>query len=219
MTDTPIIFSGPMVLALLDGRKTMTRRLAWRETDINREPAPGATVISNGTKTLTATSWLKAKPGNRLWVRENWKPHSIYAGVKPREIPESKVFYQADGGYAPSNTPWVPCIHMPRWASRLTLLVEAVKVERLQEISDADAIAEGAREHPCTGPHRGPGATFWSMLTDRPAAGAAITPVGAFRHLWCDLHSDESWESNPEVVAISFKVVKQNIDATAAKAA
>lgn len=191
MTDRPIIFSGAMVRALLDGRKTQTRRLA--------------------------TSPLrKCEPGDRLYVRENWKPHSTFAELKPRDIPPSRVFYAADDRYAPSNTPWVPSIHMPRWASRLTLVVENVRVEPLQLISEADAIAEGASEFPCEGHHRGVGATYWTM--DEPTSSLLIkrtNPISAYRALWMHLHGEESWDANPDVLVLQFSVQRENIDGIA----
>lgn len=224
MTDIPIIFSAPMVRALLDGRKTMTRRLAWRETNINREPAPGATVISSGTKTLTTTPWQKTKPGDRLWVRETCKAEERADGY-------DGVRYVADGTWvmiedsAASADRWVdlnhyrkqrgatvPPIHMPRWASRLTLTVTGVKIERLQEISRADAIAEGLQlvSQEIEQFFRWPEPFHENIW---------LSPRAAFQWLWNTLHGAGSWDANPEVVAISFKVVKQNIDAIAAKAA
>lgn len=175
--DIPIIFSGPMVRALLAGRKTMTRRLA-------------------------SSPLRKVQPGDRLWVREGWKPHSIYSHLKPSEMPRSNVFYLADEQYAPSNVPGKPSIHMPRWASRLTLVVTATKVEPLQNISEADAKAEG-----------------WPVLDPPVFDDPEINRDAArdwFSDLWEDLHGVESWRSNPDVVAISFKVVKDNIDRIAA---
>lgn len=189
--DRPIIFSTPMVQALLREAeepgtgKTMTRRLAWRFSDVN----------DNHTK--TATSWQKAKPGDRLWVRENWKPHSIYVAIKPRDIPNSRIFFAADDGSFPSNTPWRPSIHMPRWASRLTLVITATKVERLQEISEADARAEGVEP----------------AVAGADETRQIKTYRTGFVRIWRKLHGEESWLENPEVVALTFTVHKTNIDA------
>ena len=94
--------------------------------------------------------------------------------------------------------PWRPSIHMPRWASRLTLIVTATKIERLQKIANADAIAEGcgvSLDHPT--PER----------TREPF------PVEAFKTLWMKLHGADAWDDNPEVVALTFTVHKANIDA------
>jgi hypothetical protein len=203
-SDRPIIFSAPMVLALLAGRKTQTRRLAKRHVvrkmpggfyqDFIDQPSP----------------WLKVAPGDRLWVREN--------AVAEEQYDVAGVFYHADGGWQPianceaAAEAWfrmhtygvtdplnggriVPSIHMPRWASRLTLTVTDVRVQRLQDISEEDAAAEGVpafqevgRTHP--DPHR---------LN--------------FRLTWDSLHGAGAWEANPEVVALSFTVERRNIDA------
>lgn len=202
MTDHPIIFSAPMIRALLDGRKTMTRRLA-------RKYPKNMSFHNHALYPLTP--WAKAKPGDRLWVREGWKPHSLYAHMKPRDIPQSHIFYLADDGYSPSNTGGKPSIHMPRWASRLTLTVTATKVERLQDITHEDAIAEGMADF----------ATFLTgkegpLPSEREAADECARrlrwPQRWFEGLWRDLHGPESWDANPEVVALSFTVQKANID-------
>jgi hypothetical protein len=201
MTDRPIIFSAPMIRALLEFRKTQTRRLAWR--------------IPNGDDAECFPSpWQKVKPGDRLWVRETWKPHSIYAGKKPREIPKSTVFFSADEAYAPSNTPWVPPIHMPRWASRLTLVVTAAKVEQLQTITDTDAVAEGVTAKSY---FRFPPQSIWcvpGVLDHRKGVGelTRANPRMMYAALWDTLHGGGHWLGNPEVVALTFTVHKTNID-------
>lgn len=119
MTDIPIIFSAPMVRALLDGRKTMTRRLAWR-TRVDRMPQ--------------ASPWQKVRPGDRLWVREAHSPHLCDDGV----------WYWADGNVADQDSMKPkPSIHMFREHSRLTLTVTATKIERLKNINGIEALAEG----------------------------------------------------------------------------
>jgi hypothetical protein len=217
MADIPIIFSAGMVRALLreveapGTGKRMTRRLAWRTT-IN----PGGHIPDGGGGQMdfvepyeerTPSPWQKVKPGDRLYVREAWKPHSVFAGVKPREVPQSKVFYAADNAYAPSNTPWIPSIFMPRWASRLTLTVIAVRIERLQAISEEDAIAEGIRKH-----------TSWGGAESFRADGIDLkghqtfSARDAFRGLWEHLHGADAWANNPEVIALTFTVARRNID-------
>jgi len=195
MTDRPIIFSAPMVCALLDGRKTMTRRLAWRDA----EPNAGIPV---------ATIWQKVQPGDRLWVRENFcflgtcDPGFLsFQATYPDDIPAGIENVPADihdAGYR-----WTPCIHMPRRLSRLTLIVTGTKTERLQDISAADAEAEGIPTHVVE--H-----TFRKCYRDAVERGAKR--VEYFRALWIKLHAAESWDANPEVAAISFRVVKANID-------
>lgn len=82
---------------------------------------------------------LPFQPGDVLWMRETWKPYSIYAAMKPREVPPSKVFYSADEAYAPSNSPWRPSMHMSRWASRMTAIVRDVTVLRVQDATGEQA--------------------------------------------------------------------------------
>lgn len=184
MRDIPIIFSGPMVRALLDGRKTMTRRLGM-------------------------SPLRKVEPGDRLWVRENVRLCSAGPGD------EVEIAYAADGdmpmvhsfsmpGNKLKRTGITPCIHMPRAISRLTLIVEIVKVERLQDISEDDAKREGA--------HR----EFRAVLSDphgAPDHRIALSYRGGFANIWCGLHKyPNDWPRNPEVVAIGYRVIKDNID-------
>lgn len=98
----------------------------------------------------------------------------------------------------------VPSIHLPRWASRLTLIVETVKVERLQDISEADAIAEGIE--PAPPPH--PGYRHYGERDGLPG----IVAVDSYKALWESLHGAGAWRANPDVVALTFRVVKENID-------
>lgn len=211
--DIPIIYSAPMVRALLADRKFMTRRLAWKSTPcfIGDNPVPpGHKLISTNfgstpiPMSYPPSPWQKVKPGDRLWVRESFRPiHS----AEPRR----GANYMADAGR--DDTKWKPAIHMPRWASRLTLIVTATKKERLQDISEADAIAEGIKRLDRS-----------AFIGGGPLFGldegeGHDTARGAFNHLWRSLHGDGSWAENPEVVALSFRVIKANIDAPEARVA
>lgn len=189
MKDHPIIFSGPMVRALLEGRKTQTRRLA--------------------------TSPLRrVEAGDRLWVREAWRMPAPFDEASPAEAKEMvqrwlrpNVFFEADGTVrsAGSNTgekgKLRPSIHMPRWASRLWLEVTCVAVERLQAISEQDALAEGVGP-PFFGDGDPPFEEQATMVSSRMQ----------YRNLWRSLHGQDSWDANPEVVAIEFTVHRGNID-------
>ena len=205
MKDIPIIFSAPMILALLRDRKTMTRRLAWRQYPdpevLAGKNARGFDVVRNeddGTiiHVRKATPWQNIKAGDRLWIRENFS-YQEFSGDRIEEF--GGVHYWADGN--PSFGDWTrpkPSIHMPRWASRLTLIVTATKIERLQDISFEDCRAEG-----------------WPVSDPLPFDDHEVNRDAArdwFSDLWEDLHGVESWRSNPDVVAMSFRVVKQNID-------
>lgn len=203
--DLPIIFSVPMVRALLEGRKTMTRRLAWstRNTLVGGAGAEGR----KGVPSDVRSTWTKAQPGDRLWVRESLQRsperHWRYAAdgtviVMPRTDPRVTAMvawaHHKEGDHAPS-------IHMPRWASRITLIVTAVKTEKLQDITEADALAEGARVM----------GAFYGF--GYPTSPIGKYPQSAFAGLWSELHGATSWDENPEVVAISFTPFKSNIDA------
>ena len=154
MTDRPIIFSAPMVRALLDGRKTQTRRLAWRY------PADP----ENGEFQGQASSWQHVRPGDRLWVRE-----AFAAGRAGNEV--VALYRATDEQIAEMLTGvrWRPSIHMPRWASRITLTVTNVRRQRLQDISATDATAEGVPEHE---------GMRW-----------------AFHMIWDGLHGDGAWDA------------------------
>lgn len=197
MTDFPIIFSAPMVRALLAGQKTQTRRLAWRATKPTRSFPEG---------TMRASPWQGVKPGDRVWVRENF---AFVGGGDPGE-PLYAADWQEDAkarGFEsiPAKAPrWTPSIHMPRVVSRLTLSVTATKVEPLQALSRTDALAEGIEG--CWHSNRGDGYRGFE-------GGWDYTPDGAFQKLWCRLHGDAAWGANPDVVALTFEVVKSNIDA------
>lgn len=222
MTDRPIIFSGPMVRALLEGRKTMTRRLL-------KQPPPEAT--SAGTYWTSwegATNrwtWLTGDPkdcdtweplnsfnapyavGDRLYVREK----ALYWIRNSDNKRDKLAAFAADGYELKEGEWWTPSIHMPREASRITLTVEAVKVERLKDISATDAVAEGI-ENPklqCYGPDCPTGA-------DACAIKGCYGQREAFKDIWQSLNAKRApWDSNPWVVAVSFSVAKINIDALA----
>ena len=194
MTDRPVIFSAPMILALLGGRKTQTRRLAWRAP---ARSCPGVE-CEHGFDACPrcdaprASPWQRVKPGDRLWTRENWYAARGADSVKPREMtPDWGVAYAATYSYAETGLHGKtrPAIHMPRWASRITLTVTEVRRQRLWEISDHDARAEGTHGY--------------RQLEGYPA----------FRAIWSDLHGAENWDANPGIVALTFTVERRNIDA------
>lgn len=218
--DIPIIFSAPMVLALLREAKkpgtgkTMTRRLAWRELNTN---VKGRIAAGLG---KSPSPWQRVKPGDRLWVRENiGRRVAITLLGTPAKNGVEEAVYAADDSEVVNEDgfnlcPWwkskgiLPCIHMPRRVSRLTLVVTATKIECVQSITDADCIAEGAN-----GKIIGP--TGQPMLR---RGGNVSHGRDALRHwyrnLWDNLHrSDHSWYANPEVIALSFTVHRSNIDA------
>lgn len=241
-TVRPILFSGPMVRALLDGRKTQTRRMLKPQP-----PTTEAVRTLSGSDyhwmapTRAVPKWCVAGPvwavrqfmgceptlkvpfavGDVLWVREScYIEPGTTAETWDKELDD--VVYRADGGSL-SNGPddwaaWKPSIHMPRWASRLTLQVTGVKVERLQDISEADAIAEGATSKPC--PQQwAENAIGWSMDWPEvePKEGwryvCLHTARFAFANLWNRINGENAWAFNPWVVAVTFTVHQQNVDA------
>lgn len=232
MADRPILFSAPMVRALLNGRKTQTRRA------LNPQPAEGsrfAGIEPDGSWMFSKGCFYgKLKPrfaaGDRLYVREAiaHMPRTAYALPKMVNPTDSDMaaYYRAD--FDRSGKPaWKPGIHMPRWASRLTLTVTDVRVQRLQEISEADARAEGV---PFTtiGSLRDydPGGAF-SAFSDGDLVfaedeferggmdgGFDRSARKIFSHIWDRINASRrfDWDSNPWVVAISFTVERRNID-------
>lgn len=222
MRDLPILFSAPMVKALLAGTKTQTRRIHFNQSpefiricDNKCDSRMWGMCISPTCNRRTVTP-TKIHPGDRLWVKETWKPHSIYADLKPSLIPQSKIFFRTDDVYAPSNTRWWPSLFMPRWASRITLLVDDVRVERLQAVSDDDAIAEGIEKEPYTGSDpQYQGMFGWKDYSDHPHAVVGFhheKPVLSYRSLWDSINGDGAWDLNPWVVAYTFRVVLENIE-------
>lgn len=196
MPDKPIIFSAPMVRALLDGRKTQTRRLIkHRSIDLSISPSAEDNHPvwiqfrhpKSGPLTCVKRPYA---PGDRLYVRE-----AIDNASEPGD-----VFYRADYEAAHGNDGaglgWRPSIHMPRWASRITLTVTEVRVQRLQEISAEDVQAEGACE----------------LAFIPPTEADTEEARGIFRTLWNSLHGPDAWDANPWVSALSFTVERGNID-------
>jgi hypothetical protein len=147
MTDRPIIFSAPMVNALLDGRKTQTRRMMPNQEWLQQAYAP----IVSGSRIYNYSgedelSRARFAPGDRLWVRESWHAARSLDKIPPRDIPrDADIEHAATArSYAEIGLKGKlrPGIFLPRWASRLTLLLTDVRVQRLHEISEDDVYAE-----------------------------------------------------------------------------
>ena len=214
MTDRPILFSAPMVRALLHGRKTQTRRVArfvkangpyW---DINT--AGGGLICgSDQDVRFEGPDYAPFSKGDRLWVRETWGiNHYAYCYDKipksrPADVQDHEMVYFAteDDCEIINEMPRLPSMHMPRWASRLTLNVESVRVERLNDCSEADAVAEGLE-------WVAPGK--WAV--DRTLAIVGDDPRRVYGELWDSINGAGAWDANPWVVAVTFDVRKGNID-------
>lgn len=211
MTDRHILFSAPMVRALLAGEKTQTRRV------LKPQPLPGwefqgfnvngqalyyppdslgmGTAMERAYEEWDGLLNIRYATGDRLWVRETWGAEACYDEEPPRDIhPEANVLFLADNVVTDTD-PMIhfgktrPAIFMPRWASRLTLIVTEVRIERLQETSHDDTVAEGVGIFP------------HSMSAQK-----------RFRELWNSIHGAGAWDENPEVVALTFTAHKSNID-------
>lgn len=204
MADRPITFSAPMIRALLDGRKTQTRRVlkpkgAAKEAGYNHlalNVLVGSLWWWDGQHTRVGASQpYPYAPGDRLWVREAWQSNGMNWGKRPRDmrLGSGPIHYAASdkGEWQTYWGGWKPSIHMPRWASRLTLTVTDVRVQRLQEISRGDSMEEGCP---------------FSNMADGP------DPRDWFRDLWNSLRGPDAWDANPWVCALTFTVHRCNID-------
>lgn len=188
MVDRPIMFSAPMIGALLAGRKTQTRRLA-------------------------SSPLRKRETGDRLWVREDWSTPRYLDGVAPRDLePNSAIWTRADERWSTGSSVDNGAIgrrrasmHMPRWASRITLRLTAVRIEPLQSISEGDAIAEGLYRNPALQAWQAIEQDDWPSFTD---------PRRSYAGLWQLLHTADGqrWQDNPQVLVLTFDVQRRNID-------
>ncbi|MBT9385514.1 hypothetical protein KM176_16690 [Pseudooceanicola sp. CBS1P-1] len=213
MAEKPIPFIGPMVRAILEGRKTQTRRVldAWCDE------AP-AFIFRDGIYAYDENDAAYHLPkthsvGDLLWVREAWKACSQMDAIPPRDMsPYEPIRYEADGFIRELSCMMIkpgrfrPPMFMPRWASRLTLRVTDVRVQRLHDISQADAVAEGV-ERVSVGIE-----THWRDYSgDSQFVGG---PRSSFCTLWDSLNAKRGygWDANPWVAAYSFEVIRCNID-------
>lgn len=224
MTDRPILFSAPMVRAILADRKTQTRRV-MRTNHVGyrsflrwdgRPHTRAMMACSNGDPGRPESSVFCEDnrigvPGDRLWVRETWSPWSDVVdcdeAAKLRDaraqMPWACVLYGADRAWSNSQPSdnggrWRPSIHMPRWASRLTLDVVSVRVERLQAITEEDALAEGVSPAPFCKSGRPPG----------------LEHVEAYEDLWTAINGKRApWARNPWVWVVEFTRVTEGATA------
>ncbi|EPV0628812.1 morphogenetic protein [Citrobacter koseri] len=192
MKERGMIFNGEMVRAILDGRKTQTRRpVRFPVLDRNL----GCELAGNELAgELSAGNYLNSafgKPGDRIWVRETWARYNIdqnshdiaYRATTPADWPEEGR--------------WRPSIHMPRWASRILLEIIDVRVERLNDISQEDAQAEGME------------LTGWRPTYSDPDSGGEVwTPYDNFAQLWESIYGEESLKAKPWVWVIKFKRIE-----------
>ncbi|MBD1590297.1 hypothetical protein [Pseudomonas typographi] len=221
--ERPILFSAPMVRAILAGEKTVTRRVAkprkW--PSLLDESWSDGYVLDEGNREWLMRDNPYGQPGDRLWVRETWGviSHDFdehgnmvdWAPDRPaQEIREMRfgrgyytghVIYAADGpaewagdddGGGEPRSAWHPSIHMPRIASRILLEITDVRVERLQDISEEQAEAEGV-----------------GFLRAAPDFDETLTAKQLFEILWDHINGEGAWKANPWVWCVSFRRVEQ----------
>lgn len=212
MKERPILFNSEMVRATLDDRKSHTRRVVKKYPAgcIDRVMAKDGScdikfirvhTFGNLHAGLSVTKWIKCpygKPGDHLWVRETF---SFYDSAN------TEVQYRADyPNWRPGG--WKPSIHMPRWASRITLEIVNVRVERVQDITEEDALAEGIEQtdwaYSCE-PYRN--YNHPKMMTGRNCS----TPIMSFSTLWDSINKKRGfgWQINPWVWVVEFKRIKE----------
>ena len=208
MTERGMIFNGEMVRALLDGRKTQTRRII-KDCTVGRDQISKFIQIEKkfigcypeDVPELIRECCPYGIPGDRIWVCETWADAGASA-------PDLKLYRANYPEHVPSiyeNVPpakeirWTPSIHMPRWASRILLEITDVRVERLNAINEHDAQAEGvAKLRGGFWKHYQPG---WTQHQ--------LSARGSFVTLWKSIYGDESWNSNPWVWVIKFKRIEE----------
>lgn len=191
MRERPILFSAEMVRALLAGTKTQTRRVA---KEFDAEPGKMDAILR---RFPHQNGCPYGAPGDQLWVRETWATNEGAAGgvCYRADTGQCATFQRIANGEATHAVGrWRPSIHMPRWASRITLEVTGVRVERLQGISEADAVAEGIESHDDDG------ATYYG-----PFGKGDACPIRAFRALWESINGAGSWDANPFVWVVEFR--------------
>lgn len=212
MKERPILFSAPMVRAILSGQKTMTRRVVT--------PQPSGKDINSNLD----GKWLAKKfdglilpriedlpiespfgqPGDRLWVRENFSGgHSLLLkNIPPKNwSADTRIWYWADGERGAGETTRIyPSMHLPRKFSRITLEITGVKVERLNQISNTDILREGVRSESCN----------ICVHTGGSGCDHCFSIIKPFRVLWDSINgktTGKTWDDNPFVWVVSFRRV------------
>lgn len=205
MAERPILFPAPMVKALLADLKTQTRKnVKTTVSEYIKEPRSG--ICRHPDDPFASIACPYGQPGDRLWVKETWKADQIWDAARPLDIPEGEaILYTADE-HATRVVPygwgrWRPSIFMRRWMSRLTLELTDVRVERLNEISEEDAIAEGIDVF-------SDGAGYTVPLPDGKLGPWQRNPVDAYRNIWESINGAGSWSANPWVWALTFRSVE-----------
>lgn len=250
MTDRPILFSAPMVRAILEGRKTQTRRIITRKnlriytggldypgSFVKPDQATFEAAFNNARKfrriehvmtwvTDPVTHQIGAvmsqwtgrvahSVGDRLYVREAWRTDPVFDGHSPVKSHNGKpalpidcpITYDAD--CIPEFGKNRQAMHMPHWASRITLKIADVRIEPLQDINEADAIAEGVEFCPI----EKDGLGGWKCYAPNPKGQDEwSSPYHSYRTLWDSINGPGAWKANPWVAVYTFHVINRNID-------
>ncbi len=221
MRERPILFSAPMVLALLAGTKTQTRRIVKPQPELDTSPlSPAGTFhwpCQRAGSMVDTHEMPSFSPygtrGDRLWVKETWQAVRWWRDLEtgyyedcttapkiPKERGSWSVAYAANDPQADDKDRgfvWRPSIFMPRWASRITLEVTKVRVERLQQIDELDALAEGVE-----------GQSLESVLDGVRGEYVVGKARDAYRQLWDEINGERAnWDSNPWVWVVEFAVL------------
>lgn len=198
----PILFSTEMVQALLDGRKTQTRRVI--KDKLLQDPvafslffeAINGIVPSDRTIEQYLLETLKSpyEIGQELWVRETWGYNPDYPNLM------THICYKADKGHEYDGIKWKSPIHMPRAAARIFLKIKDIRIEKLQEISEEDAKAEGVRQNKL--------AKLFGLNYEKDE-WTFTAAKESYQSLWNKINGKDAWEQNPYVWVIEFEIIKK----------
>lgn len=229
MKESPILFTGEMVRAILDGRKTQTRRI------LKVQPLPPVTRwimhdhwwvpkgVNDAVQQQFISTWPNAlkcfygQPCDRLWVRETWAIgvstdnswHSENGRIKSIAEPQRYARRYAADGTEGFYGKWRPSIFMPKWACRLWLELTDVRVERLQEITEADAIAEGVKVCPNMNGREGTTGYVWPGSPYDLSGLCHSSAITAFSQGWESINGADSWADNPWVWVLTFRRIER----------
>lgn len=227
LKERPILFSAPMVRAIREGRKTVTRRIVKPQYvdgqwSVRRAEAPRNEGHSHDWWLPTGTQPYAAlprcpygQPGDHLWLREAWAADAQVDSVAPRDLSIGEpIVYLEDGSVRQTGCTMVsqgrgrPSIHMPRWASRILLEITDVRVERLQDISEPQALAEGIVGVDFRPDDGFPICRGYMVGPDDGSSPLETHASKAFAGLWRSINGPESWDTNPWVWVVEFKRIE-----------
>jgi len=216
MKERPILFNGEMVRAILDGRKTQTRRMVKPQPRVVHSIHSDASITTNrifrkGDQRIHSPFGTS---GDRLWVRETWglmsyRDTTDWCGYSIKDVSEAElreqflVEHAANWNLPNESAYWRPSIHMPRWASRITLEITGVRVERVQDITEEDAMKEGCEEASLEHVEDCEDADCALAGGPHDCCGYLVSAKLRFKGLWQSTHNN--WDANPWVWVYEFK--------------